>query len=146
MVQLEAGQRLTTTDPGGSDYRAMNVRCQRYATFSSLFDIPRTAFYPPPNVDSSLLHFALRRTNDWADTGRPTEKAFWSFVNLAFSSRRKMVRNNLKGLYDVEKVEEVLVERRKAATARPQELTYDDFVVLSRALAGEEGSGNKAKK
>ena len=98
-----------------------------------------------PNVDSALIHFSLRRSTEVPDVGR-SPKQFLSFVNAAFSSRRKMLRNNLKGTYDMAAVEAALESLGLPAAARPQDLSIDHFVALSRTLVplnagGADGDG-----
>lgn len=65
-----------------------------------------------------------------------SERAFFSLVRAAFSSRRKMLRNNLRPHNSVEQVEAALVSLGLPATARPQELTLAEFLGVYGILGG----------
>jgi len=133
MLQHEAAERLTVRVPGGSDYRSMNIRCLLYSTPEYLFGIPREAYYPSPNVDSAMLRFPLRDSTELPSLGR-TPRQFYSLVNQAFSSRRKMMKNNLKGFFSTQTVDAALNEMGLDESVRAQELTWEQFVQLSNIL------------
>lgn len=63
-----------------------------------------------------------------------SDRAFFSLVRAAFSSRRKMLRNNLRPHNSVEEVEAALLKIGLPATARPQELSLAEFVALYAEL------------
>lgn len=58
------------------------------------------------------------------------ERFFFQIVKRAFNQRRKMLRKSLKELIP----EQVPVEVIPYLTERPEQLTFNDFIVLSRAL------------
>ena len=60
------------------------------------------------------------------------ERKFHRFVSLAFSNRRKMLRNNIgsASTYTPGEVERALEAAGLQATARPQELDARDYVSL----------------
>ncbi|MEA2152054.1 MAG: rRNA (adenine1518-N6/adenine1519-N6)-dimethyltransferase, partial [Solirubrobacteraceae bacterium] len=58
MAQREVGERLAAS-PGGGEYGTPSVLAQLACEVSVLRAIPRTVFYPVPNVDSVLV--GLRR-------------------------------------------------------------------------------------
>lgn len=106
-----------------------------------LLRVPRRAFFPAPRVDSAVVRFPLRRGADLVPVGRPPRE-FFSLVNQAFSSRRKMLRNNLQGTaWGEAEVADALAAAGLAANARAQDLSAADFAALSRALGEPAGGG-----
>ena len=89
-------------------------------------------FFPPPNVDSSVVVMEKRET-----PLVPAEEAS-AFINLTrvlFAQRRKTVRNNLKALgLPSEKLDEALEKSGISPTERAEKLTVDQILGLQRAL------------
>lgn len=54
MVQKEAARRLCAP-PGSRDCGAVSAAVSYYAKPQILFEVPRTSFYPRPNVDSAVI-------------------------------------------------------------------------------------------
>ena len=133
LLQDEAAQRLVQTKPGDSNYRAMNVLIQLCATSQYLFEIDRSAFFPPPNVDGALVHFQLKPSDEILPEGI-SYKQFESFVNQCFSRRRKMVKNNMVPLYEEPHVSNSLEYANLKADVRPQEMSPEDYVNVLKYL------------
>jgi len=90
MLQQEVGHRLTAS-PGTKDYGVLTVLMQYHFTMSQLFSLGPANFFPPPQVNSVVMHLAPRepkpRTRD--------DQWLTRVVKTAFSSRRKTLRNTL---------------------------------------------------
>jgi 16S rRNA (adenine1518-N6/adenine1519-N6)-dimethyltransferase len=86
MAQREVGERLAAA-PGGRDYGVSSVIAQLACEVRVLRAVPRTVFYPEPNVDSVLVH--MRRT---AAAPSPALRAL---VGGAFAHRRKTLAGSL---------------------------------------------------
>jgi 16S rRNA (adenine1518-N6/adenine1519-N6)-dimethyltransferase len=86
MAQREVGERLAAA-PGGRDYGVSSVIAQLACEVRVLRAVPRTVFYPQPNVDSVLVH--MRRT---AAAPSPELRAL---VGGAFAHRRKTLAGSL---------------------------------------------------
>lgn len=91
MFQKEVADRITAL-PSNKTYGRLSVMSQWICDCTSLFDLPASVFTPPPKVDSSIVHFEPRLSND----DRPPFKHVESIVKNAFSQRRKMLRSTLK--------------------------------------------------
>ncbi|HEY3333419.1 MAG TPA: 16S rRNA (adenine(1518)-N(6)/adenine(1519)-N(6))-dimethyltransferase RsmA [Capsulimonadaceae bacterium] len=91
LVQKEVAQRLAAP-PGSPEYGAFSVFCQYHATVEQLFTVPRTVFFPPPDVTSAVIRLTPRQKPavDVAD-----EAAFFAVVKAAFGQRRKTISNAL---------------------------------------------------
>jgi 16S rRNA (adenine1518-N6/adenine1519-N6)-dimethyltransferase len=86
MAQREVGERLAAA-PGGRDYGVSSVIAQLACEVRVLRTVPRTVFYPEPNVDSVLV--CMRRT---AVAPSPALRAL---VGGAFAHRRKTLAGSL---------------------------------------------------
>jgi 16S rRNA (adenine1518-N6/adenine1519-N6)-dimethyltransferase len=97
MVQKEVADRLAS-EPGGREYGAISVAVQYRTVVTKAFNVPAGAFTPPPNVQSAVLHMAVREKPpvDVSD-----EKLFEKTVRGCFSSRRKMLRNNIIATFSI---------------------------------------------
>jgi 16S rRNA (adenine1518-N6/adenine1519-N6)-dimethyltransferase len=91
-VQKEAALRMAAR-PGSKDYSAFSVLCTSACKVRLAFDIGASSFWPAPRVTSTVVVLEPRRDPVAADD----RKGFSAFVRMAFSSRRKMLRNNIKG-------------------------------------------------
>lgn len=91
MVQKEVADRLRA-HPGEDDYGALTVFTQFYAEVRVAAIVPRGAFFPPPKVDSAIIHLVPRPS---APVNVPDEAAFFAVSRAAFGQRRKTLANAL---------------------------------------------------
>jgi len=92
MVQAEVADRMCAA-PGSRVYGVPSVKVAWYATARPAGTVPRSVFWPVPNVDSRLVAFT-RGEQPAADTSR--EEVF-ALVDAAFGQRRKTLRAALAG-------------------------------------------------
>ena len=92
MVQAEVADRMCA-GPGSRVYGAPSVKLAWYAAARSAGPVPRTVFWPVPNVDSRLVAFTRR---DPPDTTATREEVF-AVIDAAFRQRRKTLRAALSG-------------------------------------------------
>jgi len=126
MLQKEVVQRLAAR-PGGKEYGRLSVMIQYRCRVEQLFDVAPGAFSPPPKVHSAVVRLVPRTTPAVAvqDVNH-----FADVVRLAFSSRRKTLRNNLKGLISAERLVALDVD----PTRRAETLTLEEFAKLSNDI------------
>ena len=129
MVQDEVAVRLTQEQPGGPDWRAMNIIVRYYCEPSYLFKIDRKKYVPSPKVHGAVVDFALRPAAERATV--PDERQFLSLVKRAFLQRRKVLRNALQPLVSSEEAAEAMAAAGLAPDARAQNLGLEDFVRLA---------------
>ena len=126
MLQKEVVERMVA-EPGTADYGRLSVMLQYRFVMDWLLDVPPESFDPAPKVDSAVVRLIPRAQEDL--TVRD-EARFAELVAAAFGQRRKMLRNNLKGLVD-----DGLLERLGIApTARAEELPLADYIALANAV------------
>ncbi|HYY12568.1 MAG TPA: 16S rRNA (adenine(1518)-N(6)/adenine(1519)-N(6))-dimethyltransferase RsmA, partial [Kineosporiaceae bacterium] len=93
MVQAEVAERLAA-GPGEPAYGVPSVKAAWWASVRRAGAVPRTVFWPVPNVDSGLVAFT-RREPPASAAGRA---AVFRCVDAAFAQRRKTLRAALAGL------------------------------------------------
>lgn len=126
MLQLEVVQRLAA-QPGSKHWGRLGIMAQYQCNVSHLFDVPPTAFYPPPKVQSAIVRLTPKEPKDIPKCSR---ESLSRVVQLAFAQRRKTLRNNFKGVFSDETLEGLSVD----PNARAETLTLDTFVALANAL------------
>lgn len=92
MVQSEVADRLAAP-PGSKVYGVPSVKAAWYARTERAGAIPRTVFWPVPNVDSGLVRLVRR---DPPPTTASRVEVF-AAVDAAFAQRRKTLRAALAG-------------------------------------------------
>jgi 16S rRNA (adenine1518-N6/adenine1519-N6)-dimethyltransferase len=127
MFQKEVVDRLIAP-PRTKDYGRLSVLAQHVCEIRRLFDIPPSAFVPPPKVTSSVAHLTPRPARERLADLAPLEKV----TAAAFGQRRKMLRGSLGGLFPDPVA--VLEGLALSPTARAEELTVADFIRLAGVL------------
>lgn len=124
MVQREFADRMIA-DKKTTEYSSFTVFLQFYATVIKSFIVSPNCFYPRPKVHSSVVHCSLHppliKTNPIL---------FFQLTRTAFGKRRKMLRASLKDLYKVSEIEQALSQLKLPITARPEELSIQEFISL----------------
>ena len=92
MVQAEVADRICAA-PGSRVYGVPSVKVAWFAAARPAGTVPRTVFWPVPNVDSRLV--ALRRHDPPAVTVGRGE--VFAVIDAAFGQRRKTLRAALAG-------------------------------------------------
>ncbi len=92
MVQLEVAERLAA-GPGSRTYGVPSVKAAWWADVRLAGTVPRSVFWPVPNVDSGLV--ALTRREPPETTA--TREHVFRVVDAAFAQRRKTLRAALAG-------------------------------------------------
>ena len=131
MVQKEVADRFSAK-PGSKDYGSISVYLDYYYHVKKLFEVPRKAFYPVPNVDSAIIKLDRKDKRDLED-----EKKFFKFVKDAFQFKRKNLRNNWKN-YDLEKINSILVKYNHSLQSRAEEISLKEFLDIYAVLFPNE--------
>ena len=92
MVQAEVADRMCA-GPGSRVYGTPSVKLAWFAAARPAGPVPRTVFWPVPNVDSRLVAFTRR---DPPETAAGRAEVF-AVVDAAFRQRRKTLRAALSG-------------------------------------------------
>jgi 16S rRNA (adenine1518-N6/adenine1519-N6)-dimethyltransferase len=125
MMQHEVAKRLVAK-PETKDYGILTIFTQFYAASRFLFKVSRNSFYPRPNVDSAVVQFDFANELPGVDI-----RLFKNVVRGTFAARRKTLRNGLKPLgFNNEQLDAIPFD----LTKRPENLTLDEFVSLTKLL------------
>ncbi len=133
MVQKEAAERICAA-PGTRQAGAISYAVAYYAKPQVLFSVQPGSFYPPPKVTSAVIRLEVHPE---PPVPVPDEAAYFRLVRAAFGQRRKTAANAISAGLGVPKarVTAALEQAGLPATARPEQLTLEQFAALSRAMA-----------
>lgn len=129
LVQKEVAERLYA-QPGSKAFGALSVRVQYLAECELICPVPAGYFYPPPKVDSAVVR--LRPRNFVPGAIEP--RRFETLVKLGFAAKRKMLRNNLKGIVDRDRLTQLLEQLEVNPQVRAEDLSVAQWVALSNSL------------
>ncbi len=124
MLQKEVAERMMAA-PGGRTYGRLSVMVQYHCLPQRLLSVGRGAFNPPPQVDSIVL----RLVPDARESRRTATNyaLFARVVAKAFTSRRKTLRNALKGSFTEQEFRDLGID----PMLRPESLGVDQFVEMA---------------
>ena len=122
MFQKEVADRVRAAE-GSRQRGILSVLIQCYFELKEVLKLKPGSFNPPPKVDSSVLHF-VKRNEPLIDP--KNLESFKGLVKLAFSQRRKTLRNSLKALN--KKIPEPFENKRA------EQLSNEEFVKLFHLL------------
>jgi len=126
MVQAEVADRLCAA-PGSRVYGAPSVKLAWYATAKPAGTVPRTVFWPVPNVDSKLVEFTVH-----APPAPTPRSEVFAAIDAAFGQRRKTLRAALAGWAgSAPEAERLLRAAGIDPRARGESLTVAQFAALA---------------
>tara|TARA_B100000959_G_scaffold178841_1_gene187013 strand:+ start:750 stop:1523 length:774 start_codon:yes stop_codon:yes gene_type:complete len=123
MLQKEVAERVVS-QPNSKIYGRLSIAIQARCNVEKIFDIKPNAFYPAPKVMSSIIKLTPKV---------PLEDQIDIELNqiliAAFNQRRKKILNSLKELLTIDQIKKASIDPE----SRPENLTVDDFLSLSKA-------------
>lgn len=140
MFQKEVAQRLVAK-PGNKAYGRLSVICQYMCNARLVFSVSRSAFSPPPKVESAIVHLIPYHQPENNQTDKQASPSPYAEILLsrleritasAFGKRRKMLRSSLKSL--VPATEQQLEKLGIRPTARAEELSVAEYCQLAKHL------------
>lgn len=131
MLQAEVVDRMVAA-PGSKTYGRLSVMLQYRYRLTKLFNVPRGAFWPAPQVTSSIVRMLPHPP---AELPNVDSGAFSSVVTAAFGQRRKTLRNALAKLLDSAAIAAAGVDPQ----ARAETLAVSSFVSLARQVRASGG-------
>lgn len=136
LLQDETALRLAEPSLRSSEYRPINIFVNFYSDPEYKFQVPRSSFFPQPNVDAAVVTFKLKQPTEYPQVS--SIKNFFSMVNAAFNGKRKMLRKTLQHIRPSTEIEAALEKVGLSTTSRPEELTMNDFVRLHNSIVEVE--------
>jgi len=128
MLQKEVVDRMIAT-PATADYGRLSVMLQYHYQIKHLFNVAPGAFYPPPQVNSSIVQLFPHPT---PPVDIQNQQQFAQIVSQAFSQRRKTLRNTLKKQFTDQDFMTIGIDPQR----RAETLTLQEFAQLANLLHG----------
>jgi 16S rRNA (adenine1518-N6/adenine1519-N6)-dimethyltransferase len=123
MLQKEVVDRMAAA-PGSKDYGRLSVMLQWRYRIESVLEVPPESFDPPPRVDSAIVRMQPLPPAEAVDAALLEE-----LVRVAFSQRRKMLRNTLGRWLDTRGFSGSFELQRRA-----EEVPVAEYLALVKAL------------
>jgi 16S rRNA (adenine1518-N6/adenine1519-N6)-dimethyltransferase len=133
LVQKEVGDRLFAK-PSTKAFGALSIRVQYLAECELICPVPARDFSPPPKVDSAVIRLTPRRLELTANNPKMLD----NLVRLGFSTRRKMLRNNLQSAIDREALVELLALLNISDETRAEDLSIEQWIQLSNLVTDRQ--------
>lgn len=133
MVQREVAERMVA-NPGGKDYGALSVAVQYYTLPSLITHVPPSAFFPAPEVASTVVKLKVR---EQPPVQVENEKLFFQVVKGAFAQRRKTLLNALNNRFShlsKEELAQIFHFCDIDPSRRGETLSIEEFAKLANAL------------
>jgi 16S rRNA (adenine1518-N6/adenine1519-N6)-dimethyltransferase len=130
LVQKEIGDRLTAK-PSHKAYNSLSVRMQYLADCHFICDVPASAFYPPPKVNSAVVCLVPRSPVTVAHDPKFLDR----LLTLGFATKRKMLRNNLMTVVNRDRLVAILEAMAINPQVRAEDLSVAQWVALSDLIA-----------
>tara|TARA_B100001173_G_C15957761_1_gene534259 strand:+ start:141 stop:908 length:768 start_codon:yes stop_codon:yes gene_type:complete len=122
LVQKEVAQKITG-QVATKDWGKLAIKISAFFDSEILFDVPPDAFDIRPKVNSSFIRLLPKKDLDY---GLAIKDNLYKIIDLAFSSKRKNIKNNLKKLnIDWHKV-------NIDPTKRSEEVSLNNFINLAK--------------
>lgn len=129
LVQREVAEKLVA--PPGPEASRLGVHLRAYYDLALLRKVPRTVFFPPPEVDSALIR--LSRLPAPRISAPPD--VFERVLATLFAGRRKTIRRALAALLSLPEVDGILSELGLDPQRRGETLTVEELDQLACALS-----------
>lgn len=127
LVQKEVAQRIVSKRES-----ILSLSVKAYGTPRIVKRVPRGNFSPAPNVDSAII---LIKNISRAFFKDIDESAFFKVVRAGFSSKRKLLANNLAALFGKEKTLAALSACGVMERSRAEDVPLHEWKCLAQELA-----------
>jgi 16S rRNA (adenine1518-N6/adenine1519-N6)-dimethyltransferase len=120
MLQKEVAQRLCAP-VNDKNYGRLSVLAGWLCDARICFDVPASAFVPPPKVTSSIVHLTPKPRKD-----KVAFQSLEKVTEAAFGQRRKMIRQSLKPY--IQAIHSLGIDE----TLRAENLTIQNFLDIAK--------------
>ena len=122
LIQREVAEKICDTKNAG----LLTIVVSLFGAPRIVANIPPSAFLPPPKVDSAILHI---KCFEKPLASQELINRIFALIKLAFSQKRKMLRNTVGSLSDGI---DLLKRARVDPQRRPQTLAIDEWIRLAK--------------
>jgi 16S rRNA (adenine1518-N6/adenine1519-N6)-dimethyltransferase len=135
MVQREVAERIVS-GPHKKTNGFLTIFCSFFGVPKLLFHVPPGAFFPRPNVDSSVFQIVLDKNLE-SKLSRDRWESFFAFVSRGFSLRRKQLANVFgRNVADKERITLIMKSCGIDPAARPENLGCSEWLTFFKAADG----------
>ena len=123
-IQKEVAERLCAVPP---QMNLLAASVQFWGNPEIIFFIKKSAFSPPPKVDSAAVKIVPK--------DKPKDKdAYYRIIKIVFKQPRKTILNNISAGLKIPKEEiiKILAQQGIKPNARPQDLNIEELLGLSK--------------
>ena len=120
LVQREVALRIVG---GAGRASVLSLAVQTYGVAELLFDVPSSAFWPEPKVQSAVVRIE-RRSRPAVDLAPPALARFFVLLRAGFAEPRKQIHNGLRSALDLsrDEVQALLKAAGIEPALRPQHI------------------------
>jgi Dimethyladenosine transferase (rRNA methylation) len=125
LVQKEVAQKITG-QVASKNWGKLAIKISAFFNSEILFDVPPEAFDIKPKVNSSFIRLLPKKDLNY---DLSIKDNLYKIIDLAFSSKRKNIKNNLKKLdidWDKTNID---------PTKRSEEIPLSDFINLAKVYS-----------
>lgn len=122
MLQKEFVQKIKS-----NKLNKLKILINNYGKIIKTVNISKNNFKPIPKVDSSYV--IIKKENE-----KKYENKFWKFINIAFSSPRKKLINNLSNIYEKKIVENIFESLNIDKNIRAEQLNIQTLLSIYELL------------
>lgn len=141
LVQKEIAERiaglpaLSADRPAGKRSRqkgsVLSMSVRAYGSPNYIKTVPKKFFKPVPKVDSAILVISDISKKRFTTL---KESHFFKVLKTGFAKKRKKLLTNLSEIYARERVEQTFSALGLKESARAEELTIDQWIILAKSL------------
>lgn len=130
MLQKEVAERIVATPP---KMNLLALAVQYYAEAKIVREVKAGNFWPEPKVDSAVIKIEVKKHapahSQTLKNQLIKDKQFFRLAKIAFSAKRKMLKNNLaSGLkIDQKIITELLIKNKFNPQLRAEDLSLEDW-------------------
>ncbi|MCL6589897.1 MAG: 16S rRNA (adenine(1518)-N(6)/adenine(1519)-N(6))-dimethyltransferase RsmA [Firmicutes bacterium] len=144
LVQKEVGDRICAK-AGSHEYGAMTVLLNYFGQVEKIMNVPRTVFFPAPQVDSALVRIEAREAAGGQD-GNPKNFDFYPYlrrvVQAGFGQRRKTILNALAPFEELfggkSALKNFLTQLEIHPERRGETLQLEEFMLIAKEVYERE--------
>ncbi|MDA3792762.1 MAG: 16S rRNA (adenine(1518)-N(6)/adenine(1519)-N(6))-dimethyltransferase RsmA [Elusimicrobia bacterium] len=124
MVPLAVAERAVA-QPASSNYSAFSILCRSVSYPEIALKVDRNNFSPPPKIESAVIKFTRIK--------EPPSESFFKIVSVAFSRKRKKIKNNFCSYFDLstDEFKDILTEAGVKPGLRPHQLDIESYKNLT---------------
>jgi 16S rRNA (adenine1518-N6/adenine1519-N6)-dimethyltransferase len=129
LVQREVADRLVAI-PDNKDFGALTVRVGYLADCQMVCPVKAKDFSPPPKVESAVIKITPRTFPLQCDDTQLLSR----LVKLGFSTRRKMLRNNLQSIVDRDTLSNLFISLDISPETRAENVSVTQWIQLTNQI------------